>query len=499
MNKFACIFFLLFLFVSCNKEEMLDNAPEFTPKIVNVSFKVAVDQKTKISYDQDEDKFNPSWIKGEQVSIVADLKKKDDITAKFKVESGGRNAILGGDISNWAGNADLYAIYPYRDDYYGHKDGVFTVKVPSQTINAKKPAAAGSLTLDDSMENSVLIAKASNARFINEDSISAKDMEFKQVMSFLRFTLVHEGHELKRITLRSKSNKFFTEANISVGDSVKYAYVESSKTEEIYSDNIIPDASGTSIINFALLPTKIDDLEIEIQTICNKESYIYTKTVDNSIDFKRNQFNYFGDALKIDDFIEDKVGTIDFGELDWNMKVPAGNNWVFKIGDTPNSDIKNKLDIIIHIVNESKRDISMNILDLESVEINDAFTNMPDLVCIELPNCEVIGGNAFNGCNKLTKVVAPALREIGTRFFDIKEGLPEVEFIAATNPGVKLNCAYGGDDWVGEPLVGFAYKRVHLTLGNKEMFKSDEYGDNYLKCKKEKDPHAIYFGSITWQ
>ncbi len=493
MSRFCYSFIFALLFASCNKEEMTIEVPETGSDLVHVTFNVATD-KSKISYDGPNGAnslFYPTWHTGDPVTVLADL--ATDIKAPFSITNDGSTTTLSGDISTWNEETDVYAIYPHRDDTYNFKNGKFTVNMSAQTINGVQPSAGAA----SSMPNAVLLAKLENVTNTKDNNLSSDDMFFRQAMSFLRFTLVHEGHKLRRITLKS-STGFYEQAKISLtDDGIAYDYTGVEKAEEVYSDNITSDPSGTSLINFALFPTELDDLTIEIQTISNNESYIYTKTIANPPLFERNKFTFFNSPLSLESFEEEVVGAIDLGSINENTPVPAGNNWVIESSTTINQNTVRELK---NLIIRSGKKISLKFPNVTTIEGSCTLWRCPNLESLEFPDCKIIGDHTFAGCPDLKKVVMPALIQAGNyTFYDSQNPIDtEVEFIAGTKTDVHLK--YGKDGtWIkkDKPLQsGWSLSRVHITLGN-VGYSSEEYRGEFLINSVENTP--VYFGSITWQ
>ncbi len=501
MNKTLYIFsLLLFLCASCNKAEMALDAPEFIPELVNVSFRADLDGKTKISYhpDANNKKFYPIWNTGDLVSVVTDLDK--DLISPFTVKSDGSNASIHGKINRWRGKTNVYAIYPHKECAYDHEGGVFTVNISSQTIDGKVPNKDSHNTTDNAMKNAFLLAKAKDVTIEEDGNTDIDNLHFRQAMSFLRFTLVHEGHELRRITLRSEKSDFYEQAKISYDDNgIDYDYDKSPTTNELYSDNITADPSGTSIINFALFPTTLNGFELEIQTICDNKTYIFTKTVANTVDFKRNEFSYFSDDLNVNSLDCEVVGALDLGDITDTTEPPAGNNWVIKSEEeiTNNTQLWKVRNLII----KSERDISLKFVNTSMLKCNFAL-QAPGLVTLELTNCKEIGNETFGGCPDLRKVILPNLEKAGVNnFYHLNQGNGEpIEFIAGTNTNKPLIYGNDGDEkqMVTPESANFKYlslEKVHITL-RKENFTKEEYEGNYIK--NANDDRPIYFGSITW-
>ncbi len=481
------------------------DVPEFIPQLVDVSFRADVDGNKRIYYNPDENnkKFYPTWNTGDLVSVVTDLDK--DLIAPFTVTSDGTSASIHGQINRWRGKTNIYAIYPHKECAYDHNGGIFTVNISSQSIDGKVPNKDSYNKTDNAMKNAILLAKAKNVTIDTEGNIDVDNLHFRQAMSFLRFTLVHKGHELRRITLRSKNSDFYKQAKISyVDNGVKYIYDENSKTNEVYSDNIIADPSEKSIINFALFPTTVDGFELEIQTFgTDEKAHVFTKEINGNLTFKRNEFNYFSNALDLnsaDDFPIYKDAYFNLKDLTWDGDIPPGNNWVIESNPTINSteDIKN----LKNAIDRAKRPITLRFPEVTDIACNSTFWSWEYLEILEFPNCKQIGVETFRNCPNLKKVVMPSLETAGINtFYD--DVATQVEFIAGTNTNKPLEYGKDGKFVHGEDNKGpYKYegtelKRVHITLANKHLYDSNQNGENSLINSTDNKP--VYFGSITWQ
>ncbi len=503
MNRIFFLITISLLFISCSKEEIGIPVPEFIPKLINVSFHADLNDEPWLSYHPDEknEKFYPKWNTGDLVTVVADLDK--DIIAPFTVESHGTSASMRGDITTWGDKADLNAIYPHREDAYGHKEGKFTVNISSQYINAKVPSESSHSTTDNAMNNAILLAKAPDVTIDEYTGIVIDKLFFRQAMSFIRFTLKKSDHTIVKITLKDKEAKLVTEAQISSTDT-DIIYENKKYANEVYGVVEGQDLEKETTINFALFPTTLTDPTLVIETKDkNSNSYTFTRLLPLGLELKRNMFNYFSDTLDLDsdDFtLEKKSEAMDLDSFGHNGKAPEGNNWVIK--SMPNITDPTELQFLKQTIANCQRKITLVFSDVTSLECNSTFWEWPNLERIELPNCKEIWTNTFGNCPDLKTVIMPALEKAGSHTFHTGNNLPTVEFIAATNPGVKLEYTYGGNIWVAEPEykpAGFLIHRVNITLGNKYLYKSYEYGNNCFKYYIDNQERAVYFGSMTWQ
>ena len=95
----------------------------------------------------------------------------------------------------------------------------------------------------------------------------------------------------------------------------------------------------------------------------------------------------------------------------------------------------------------------------------------------------------------------PALEEAGIWTFDDVETDTEVEFIAATNPGIRLD--YGKDgSWIGDS--NYKNDRVTLKIGNKEEYAGkieDATRGKYYIMMNKKEGYNVQqnFKNIVWQ
>ncbi len=497
---FSLVSLSVLLFSSCMKDEMDIIQPQVDSELVDISFQVATDKNNRMWYGPDESNknFYPTWNTGDKVTVVADLSQ--DIIAPFKMQNDGYNTSLGGQINTWNKEANLYAIYPYREDSYSHDGGKFTVDMSQQTINAQMPDASSHLTTGNSMKNSVLLAMAPGViNTINED-ITAENLYFRQAMSFLRFTIKEneEKYEVKRVTLKDDEANFVTKAQIWLeGDGIGYNNLKYSN--EVSALIEAQDASGKSIINFAVFPTTLKNPILEIQAIDkDNNSYIFTRKLPANLAFERNIFNFFSSEIDLDSeaFTSEDVTIVDLNKIGYFTEAPAGNNWVVKSDAVLNDG--NKLWELKNLINKSGKDISLKFIDVTKIDLYAAFYGWENVEAMEFPICEEIADQAFARCPDLKRVVMPALRKAGVdTFFN---NIPtQVEFIVATNPGVKLQ--YGKDGvrkTTSNPFSEYTVlDRVNITLGNKELYDADEYGDNYFT--NSTDGQHIHFGNITWK
>ncbi len=504
MNRLIYAFFLLALLGACTNREMGIVDPENQHEIASVSFNVNLDKTTRMWYGQDgtnKNKFIPTWNTGDQITLVAN--SDADIIAPFEITSVAERVIMEGKIHTWSNSANLYAIYPHREDAYSHAGGKFKHDVSTQVINTMIPNDDSHLTTCNSMQNSILLAMATDVTHDKDNGISVDNFYFRQAMSFLRFTLAESDleHEIRSISLKDDSVTFVTKAKIwQEGNEIKYKNLAYAK--EVSATVEGQDLKGKSIINFAVFPTKLDNPILEIQTIGkDNKSYVFTKKLPSGLTFERNIFNFYGSELVLgnDDFEVIVNDAIDV-ESSGNIITPAGNNWIIASDDVLTDPIK--LWTLRETIANSGRKITLRFSDVKTIECDGTFWEWPNLECIELPNCEEIWSGTFGISPHLKKVVMPALKKAGSHIFHPANNLPDVEFIAATNPGVKLEYAFGGNTHVSPndkyPYMGFTIERVHITLGNQHLYKSNEYGESYFRYKIDNFDKALYFGSMTW-
>ncbi len=501
MNRLFYFFLLMIVFASCTERELdgIEPAPEVD--MVDVSFEISSGEpKGRMWYEQNENKkFDPKWNTGDLVSIVTMNRVAG---APFTVESDGERAKIDGRIQYWSGETTMYAVYPHRDDYYGFDGRSFIYKADGQVINVENANETSHESNSNAMSNAIMMSKSDGTGFNESRQLNVGHMHFKQVMSFLRFTLAANGelHELKRVTLKDTDNTFVTEAKIRMDESGEIHYDNLKYSNQLTATVEAQDETNRAIVNFALLPTTLKNAIIEIEAVDeNGVEYIFTKNLPSNLAFTRNNFNFFGKELYLAPESGFKAeGVYDLSSFTWHSEIPEGDSWIIKSPSTISSSMMHNLR---KKVEDSKRLISLKFIDVAEIEGHAAFEYWKNLKSLELPICEEIGSNSFRGCHSLTKVVMPALRKAGMNtFFDHgRDPNVEVEFIVATNPGVKLDYAEDGK-WVSGGKYGNganAVERVHLIMGNQELYESNQYGDDYFKFPSA--PRPIFFGSITWK
>ncbi len=501
MNRLFYFFFLLIVLASCTEKEIDSIEPVTKAEFVSVAFDVkSGEQNSRIYYDQNQYKqFEPTWNTGDQVAIVT---KNRIAGAPFTIQNDGARTSLGGQIQYWNDTTTMYAIYPHRNDYYGFDGYNFTYKAEGQVINVENSTETSHESNTNALGNAILMSVAGGAGFDEGNDLNIDYMHFKQVMSFLRFNIAAHGelHELKRVTLKDTEDTFVTEAKIRMDEQgeIRYEYLE-------YSNQLTAtiegqDDTNRAVVNFAMLPTTLKNPIMEIEAIDeNGVEYIFTKKLPSNLAFKRNLFNFFSKDL----YLSQESGfegqaVYDLSSFTWHSEIPAGNSWIIK-SDSKISNVM--LPSLRKKVEDSGREISLKFINVTEIEGHAAFEYWKNLKSLEFPICEVIGSNMFRGCHSLTKVVMPALRKAGMNtFFDHgRDPNVDVEFIVATNPGVKLDYAEDGK-WVSGGKYGNganAVERVHLTLGNQELYDSNDYGDDYFVFPSA--PRAIFFGSVNWK
>ncbi len=500
MNRLFYFFVLVIMFVSCAENEMGGYQPQIQPETVDVSFEVGSGEpKSRIWYDQNENnQFEVNWNTGDLVTIVTQSQKAG---APFTIASNGATTSLDGQIQYWNDTTTMYAIYPHRDDYYDFDGRSFLYKAEGQVINVKNVDEDSHETDCNALSNAILMSTASGLAFNESRQLNLDYMHFKQAMSFLRFTLKASDklHTLKRITLKDTDNTFVTEAKIGMDENGEIRYQNLKYSNQLTATFEAQDESDKAIVNFAVLPTTTKNATLEIEAVDeNGVEYIFTKKLPANLEFKRNIFNFFGKEqyLGTESGFESE-GIYDLSSFTWHSEIPKGNNWVIK------SDSKIASHMLSNLrkkVEDSGREISLKFLNVTELDGHAAFEYWKNLKSLEFPICEVIGSNSFRGCPNLSKVVMPALRKAGMNtFFDHgRDPNQEVEFIVATNPGVKLDYAEDGG-WVSGGKYGYganAVERVRLILGNQELYDSNDYGDDYFVFPSA--PRAIFFGSVTW-
>ncbi len=501
MNRLFYFFLLLVVLVSCTENELDGIQPAPGAEMVGVSLEVlSGESKTRIYYDQNKNnQFVPKWNTGDKVAIVT---KNRQAGAPFVMNNNGGKTSLEGQIQYWNDTTTMYAVYPYRDDYYGFDGSSFLYKADGQVINVENSDEDSHESNTNALTNAILISKSAAVGFDQSGDLNVGHIYFKQVMSFLRFTLVSPNklHKLNRVTLKDVENTFVTEAKIKMDESGEIRYDNLKYSNQLTATITSQDESNKAIVNFALLPTTIKNAILEIEAVDeNGNEYIFTKELPANLAFTRNNFNYFSKDLYLNSDSGFKAeGVYDLSSFTWHSEIPAGNSWIIKspskISNVLMTNLRKK-------VEDSGREISLKFIDVKELEGHAAFEYWKNLKSLELPICEEIGSNSFRGCHSLTKVVMPALRKAGMNtFFDHgRDPNVEVEFIVATNPGVKLDYAEDGG-WVSGGKYGYgsnAVERVHLIMGNQELYDSNQYGDDYFVFPSA--PRAIFFGSITWK
>ncbi len=503
MDRFFYAFLFALLFASCDKEDITIKDPELGSELVDVTFNVFTD-KTKIMYDgpTEDNKFYPMWNTGDCITVVHTANNN---IADFVIDSKGSSATMSGEIKEWDGSASVYAIYPYRSDAYSHnKNGHFIVNMASQTINASTKKDHTSTT--SSMKNSVLVAKLDNVSFSGGTLSNTNDMFFRQAMSFLRFTLkgTDEEHKITKITLKDSETSIITEATIDPSDD-EIDPKTIARSSEVYGIIEEQNVKGEAIINFALFPTTLTSPTLEITTTDKDGNYYkFTKTLPAGLKFIRNEFRFYSDPLDLEkDFTVEKYEIIDLDNLPSTR--PSGNKFVVKSKDVLSKDDTTPLRTLLESHNS---EINLTFPNVTELSLESVFESWKWLKSIELPICKKIGTATFVDCPILTKVVMPALEISGGATFDVRDEQPEVVFIAATNPGIKLYYAYNGVNFSPANLTSYQYpgyriEKVNLILGNKHLYDEPDdtfriNGNNFLYGFGS-ETKAIYFKSITWQ
>ena len=490
--------FILLMFVSCSGEEVGGIESEFGSELVRVSLEIGAANDSKVWYDTnavDTTKFDASWNTGDSLTVIAGHDKH--IIAPFTVTSDGVRSIIEGELNDWTDGKELHALYPYKEGAYSYNSGHFTHDVSMQVINAEVSGGYSYMSTSNSMKNALLLAKELDVTNKKDEGLSVDRLTFRQVMSFLRFTLkaTAQKHKIISVKLKDEKESLFTKSEIWIeGDGVSYK--KNKPVKEVTAGVESQDIEGKCIINFALFRTTLEKPVLEIETI-DKDgfSYIFTKKLPEPLVFDRNKFNYFGAELDLengDDFT--KVNNVyDLSDFKWGGKVPAGNRWVIKSGSILLKDSVNNL---CNVIGKSERDITLVFPDVLELK-ESVFYDKSNIVCLELPKCKEIGKGAFGISPDLKRVVMPALEKAGEYFFHQDAGKDSIEFVVATNPGVKFECLPAGHYVQNSDPRGHGLPKVNLTLGNKELYESNEYGKNYLQSL---NPGFVqYFGSITWK
>ncbi len=506
MRRFYYILLLLLMFVSCSKEDFSENLTEYESEPIEVSFQVGSNSNnSKVWYDKNEEQpantlFDAKWNIGDSVTIIVNNKNHSQQSAFYVTEAGNRN-IISGIIQKWGNPCNLYSIYPHRDDIYSREGNKFKYNISTQVINAKISDEHSHESTANSMKNSILLAEAKEVTWKN-NLPNIERLYYRQVMSFLRFTLKEttKKHEIVRITLKDVDKSFVTEAQFWLkGDQVEYNKLSTSNQVSAIIE--AQDKTGKAMVNFALFPTELTNATIEIETIDkSNNTYIFHKPLGKML-FERNTFNYYSDELGLisEDFENTSVEeSIELESFKHGGNVPSGDEWIIKTPETINSEDLNDLQ---EVLGRADKNISLKFINVKKME-DEVFYDFKKLESIELPQCEEIGNQTFVGCTNLRKVVMPALKKAGEyTFSNQKETSPQIQFIVATDPGVKLEYSRDGvftGIYNGNETDGFVNERVHITLGNKYLYDSSEYGDNFLFIG-HKDGDNQYFGSITWQ
>ena len=503
------------MFASCSGEEIGGYEPEQIPEIVNVSFGVdAKSTNARIWYEQDvADKFNAKWHDGDEVAIIATNGSKDK-KAKFKarLDDKENKTLIEGRRQKWEHERDFYAVFPYKSNYYNHTNGEFTHDVRDQVINPSTSYESG-----NSMGNSFLIAKAKEKVTVipnwnilpDQADLSVKYMKFKQVMSFLRFSLEGlEKEKIERITLRAKEGVFFTQAKISIkeGGEVDCSTLYGSNSVTARVD----DHGTTAMINFAVFPTTVRNAVLEVQTLVGDVPFLYTKELPSELTFESNHFNFYRDALKLNEasgfvVVDNVFNLSEFDDEDFSTTF---DEWiVLTNADLKEGDLDN---LKLRLDNCESRKITLRFPNLKIITGSQALASTKNLEKVEMPFCEEIGDQTFQHCPDLNYVYMPALKKAGDWTFDDNvKNLPVVEFIAATNPGIRLQ--YGIDGDASGPFDSQSkIDRVKLYTGNitnysgslfGEQFGEDENGKYIMMNKGELGlvKTKQYFGEIHFE
>ena len=497
MNRFFYFFLLVMIFASCSEAEFGGNGPEQPQELVEVSLEVGVgDQKARAWYNQNEDKlFDNNWNTGDLVLFIPQVGRAGDVYNPFVVTSGGKRATIQGKVRAWSEAQTLYSIYPFRANGYEYNGENFVHDVSTQVVNVKLPDDSSHKNTDNSMKNSLLIARADDV-VINGLTQNVDYLFFKQAMSFLRFTLgrTAKEHKLERVTIKDVENTLVTKSKVWINEKGEVVYEYLNYSNEVTATVEAQDIEGQSVVNFAVFPTTLKNAVLEIETVDKDGAkYVFTKKLPANLTFKRNIFNYFGKELDLsmpDHFDEGNV--YELSSFTWHSKIPDGNYWIIKSGSSiKHGDLQN----LRKKIQDSGRKIALKFPDVKQITGNAAFYGWKNLAKLEFPHCEVIGNEAFRACPDLTKVVMPALRKAGKHTFYDDRGINvNVEFIAATNPGIKL--VYGEDGSWKSDIHTCSVERVYLTLGNKDKFEDSEIGQDYLVLPNGK---RQYFGYVSWK
>ncbi len=502
MNRFFYAFLFALLFASCDKEDITIKEPELGSELVDVTFNVVKD-KTRIWYGDpvgNDYKFYPTWNSGDSVAVIDGSNRVN----KFTATNDNGKTTLSGKVKTWEEGKTIYTIYPHRSDAYSFNNGVFTVNMSSQTINTAMPTTDSHKSNTNSMNNSVLLANLYNVGFTN-NKLTIDDIYYRQAMSFLRFKLkrTDNEHKITKVTLKDPGKELITQAKVKLdGEEIKYD--KKIKANEVYGIVEKQDVTGEAIINFALFPTTLTSPTLEITTTDKYGNYYkFTKDLPANLKFIRNEFRFYSDPLDLEnDFTVEKSEILDLDNLPSTL--PGGNNFVVKSKDVLNKDDTTPLKTLVE---SSSRKVNLTFPNVTKLDLQSVFESWIWLKSIELPICKEIGTATFVNCPILTKVVMPALEISGGATFDVRDKQPDVEFIAATNPGIKLNYAYNGVDYSpadGEthPYDGYRIEKVNLILGNEHLYDPNgmfRIEDNNFLYGYGSEIKAIYFKSITWQ
>ncbi len=509
MKKFYCAFMSLLMFASCSEEEMGGNMPDPKPELVRVSFQaMSGDDLSKSWYDYEEEgggRFYHTWNVGDKVTVFADGINSATFTAK----EAGRTTTIDGDLAEWNGGKNLYAVHPHRDDCYRYKsDKGFLFKAGDQVIDL----ASGENKLSDSEYNSFLIASAKDVHYTEDDNggkdIDLSSLYFRQAMSYFKIDLVGlDGYTLKsvRIEDQDKQVSLIKDARIVIaegGDNDGFIYDAKGYSQRLDA-NIINHTEGSdATIYFALFPTTLKNTRLEIRATDKEGVDSKFRMKLPEITFKRNEFRYYPNGLDLSvDFEQSKVKTI--SEVIANG-IPSDGVLTLEITEldasTPGFD-----DLKKEIEGEWYLDIfatkvTLKFPDLQKVEGEMLFQWVRNLKAVEMPLVKEIGDQTFQDCRDLERVYMPALEKAGMWTFDDQRHENKVvEFIAATDPGIVLQFGLDGTEGGNTKCTN---SRVKLTLGNKELYSGRENDNSitlYGKTKKGYGDIVHTFKSINWQ
>src|SRR5574344_99258 len=299
--KSFCSLIVIFILTmsSCVNEE-----DYFYPEKMDVTINGGIENiNSKLSYitTLDSTSFHFSWSANDQVSLIIDDNSTNNTNNEFIVTTADVYSPMYGTVTEWKGNCNIFAVYPYNSEGYSligrANNKSLAISADLQQISVGNG--------NDRINNGLMVAYLKSVAF---DNLLFQTLRFEQTMCFIQLLVINipATEHITSIGLEDESCKIPIKWNFNILSS-SYQSLPDSTSSQLYA-NVQKSLSGIpTLINFAMIPFNFGNpniggtgkLSVYIETT-NLEGSVKSYMVKDleRINFARNTIYKISSSLK---------------------------------------------------------------------------------------------------------------------------------------------------------------------------------------------------------